>query len=289
MKTIKTISIPAGQAASVCTACPDENLSNNKGLIVSLDDWYDCSRNECRTLLQFAAKGVLPERARLVKAEICLSPVRGSLKSICAFKNLSGFDQCTVTWCTRPKTEKAPFAWACVDSFIEIDVTSVLKRSGGFLGVTLVAETVGNLLLISCGEDGPCLRISYIEGDCPPPPPPPPSKANVENIFDQQVYTFDAQTEEVRYSSVFDAAHAERVTFFVKNTGSNPFVFNIQISPDGVDFIDDAQIFTVSPGELRAFTPYLFARYMRAKIAAGPVSSSATVWIQTQTRNYLIK
>lgn len=281
MKTPKTMIIPACQAASVCSACPDENFSWGAGLKISLENFYDCGRTECRSLLQFPLSAI-PRDAHLVKAALVISPIKGNLKAICAFKNLSCFDRREVDWHSRPKTERSPFAMSRVEKDnISLNLLPALRQRGNILGVTLAAETPGYLII----KKAPFLHICYGEK------PDDEDKVIIENIFSDRNFSFERSIQPVRFSPVYEASSATLLTFFVKNTGAYPFAFNIQISPDGEQFADDGQAYTVEPGELKAFAPYIFGRYMRVKIAApeAGIPTSADIWAQAQTGNYLLK
>lgn len=280
MKAKNTTVIPACQAATICSACPDGRFPTDVGLKISLDA-YCKWRDECRTLLQFPL-GAIPKDADIKKAAIYLSPIKGNLRAVCAFKNLSCFDGREVTWCTRPRTERAPFACSYASEYgLAIDVLSALEGAEDFLGVTIAARSPGVLLI----RQAPYLRVSFAEehggGD----------KFLVNNVFSERRYSFSPSSQYVRYSPVYDAAASSVLTFFVKNTGAYPFAFNIQVSPDGQQFMDDSQVYEVAPGELNAFTPYMFGRFMRVKIMASQLGSvtSADIWIQAQTGNYVLK
>ncbi len=113
-------------------------------------------------------------------------------------------------------------------------------------------------------------------------------KIYIENSFLDIRLDLVSEAAGVRFTPAFDVSAAEALTFFVKNRGAQDFEFNIQLSPDGAEFLDDKQICTVGAGELKAITPYLFGRFMRAKIAASSGGASAAVWIQARTADYAL-
>ena len=273
--------IPACQAATVCSCCPEVRFPIDAGLKISLDDFFNYGCGQCRTLLQFPLSAI-PKGMEPKNATIYLSPIKGNLKAVRAFRNLSQFEGREVTWRTRPKTEKAPFAssYASEDG-LALNALPALEHCEDFLGVTLETKSPGSLLV----REAPYLRLRFAEGQ------EGGDKHVVSNIFSERRYSFSPSFQLVRYSPVYDASSSATLTFFVKNTGDHPFAFNIQISPDGEQFMDDLQAYTVNPGELMASSPYLFGRFMRVKIVASQpdVPTAADIWIQAQTENYIFK
>lgn len=94
------------------------------------------------------------------------------------------------------------------------------------------------------------------------------------------------------FSQNVEAANTRRITFFIENTGAANFEANLQISPDGINFINDKQVITLrESGAMEAITPYLFAKYMRVRIRPETAGEfvRARIWCQNQTHDYLFR
>lgn len=69
-------------------------------------------------------------------------------------------------------------------------------------------------------------------------------------------------------SPLIKIAYADTISIIVQNTGTTPLRVQLQISPNELDFIDDAQTLIVAPGEMGCLTPYYFSKYVRVCLFA---------------------
>lgn len=88
-----------------------------------------------------------------------------------------------------------------------------------------------------------------------------------------------AQT--VRYAGPFCVKDARTITVFIMNTGPGPVTAYLEISPNGVNFMEDPQRLELPPGAMGALTPYLFSKYLRVA-ATGALQGRIAVNIQIQ-------
>lgn len=87
-----------------------------------------------------------------------------------------------------------------------------------------------------------------------------------------------AQT--VRYAGPFCVKNAKTITVFIINTGPSPVTAYLEISPNGVNFMEDPQRLELLPGAMGALTPYLFSKYLRVAAISPHGRISVNVQIQ---------
>ncbi len=301
--------ILAHEAVYVSEANPETNYLNAGRIEVGFSEYCttDCIlkarpayRFETIGLLQFLPFE-LPEGSRILNARLHLfvNSTRTMTSCIQIYPNAQPFDGSTVSWETKPVTALAPVSVLlvkCQDqcSYVTCDitqlVTNVHKGHVPGFGVSLVADR-GTLNTVRfCSDKARHPVYASIEYDMCCSPPCPVHAQTVENIFYEHIFEEEAAADAVFTQSI-QVANAQTITFFVKNTGTFSFNFNLQISPDGIDFSDDQQMCTLQANEIKSVTPYLFAKYMRACIrpvlAGGHVK--ARIWCQMQTLDYTVK
>lgn len=285
----KTITIPACQAVNISSAFPKTSFSEDGSINVALHENSDSRSVEWQSLLQFPLNGI-PVDAEIMQARLCLGRVCGCMESVLVYRNLEYFVSSNACWQSRPKTESRPFACfsACEQDFVILNLLPAVKRAGvNFLGITLAPGTEGNAVFKKDQYCMPYLAVTYRTDYYPIPG----KNVKIENQFLDIKHDFPQNDEQERFSPTFDASSFVTLTFFVKNTCGVPINFNIQLSPDSKEYMDDRQIFKIDAGELKAFTPYMFGKFMRARIAAlSPgQQTGAEIWVQAQTGNYFLK
>ena len=256
---------------------------------------------KCVGLLQFPPLS-LPVGYKITSAHLCLMVYETFLRPvrIALFQNLSGYCSQTVTYETRPAIAQKPFAIFQVNpdmqwKYAACDVTALYLNHHGDLpamGFTLAAIDALPCMVSFCAHNQAympyleivCSAMDETKDEC---------DANAEiaqNIFKERIFHIDDE-KAVVYTPTLCTSSAEQITFFVKNTGTHAFSFHIQISPDGLDYIDDPQVFAVEPGDMKAAVPYLFGKFMRACMASNTNACfvAARIWFQAQTKNYMVK
>jgi hypothetical protein len=95
---------------------------------------------------------------------------------------------------------------------------------------------------------------------------------------------------EMQFSPAVDISRVRTLTFFIQNLTESEIEAILQISPNGLDFMDDKQRIRLASGAMSAITPYLFARYARIGVISPVVceNGQVKVWFQAQSLNYRI-
>lgn len=83
------------------------------------------------------------------------------------------------------------------------------------------------------------------------------------------------------FTQAFNIAQKELITFFVKNKGDSLVYVQLEISPNGVDWIADAYEVEIPPGQGEALVLATFLKYTRLKYYSLN-SSLIDIYLQTQ-------
>ena len=216
------------------------------------------------------------------------------------YPNMEPFDTNAVTWSTRPKIRYTPVADLLVPEkkqgeYVELDVTQMVKsmdagKGACSFGVTLAMYGRTNNAVAFAShrsEHPPYISVEFSRKRvtfrrCPPHP------EAWKNVFCER--NFDVHgMDDLLFSKTIEAARARTITFFVKNMGAGSLDFHLQVSPDGIHFLNDKQTLRLEANEMEALTPYLFAKYMR--VCLRPVMARecihAHIWCQMQTLDYM--
>jgi hypothetical protein len=256
---------------------------------------------QCIGLLQFPPLS-LPENQMISSIRLCMPvySVSSHAMQIGVFQNMVPFEASTVHYLTRPAVASFPLSVFQVgpdsqSSYVSCDLKVLFKDLSGYLpGIGLTLKSIGRQvgMVAFCARVGsytPYLEIALCprEGkkqSCDP------DKGFVENVFRECVFKLSGQEREI-ITPVLYTAGAKTITFFVRNEGEHPLEFRLQLSPDGRDFLNDQQNFSLAAGEMKAAAPYLFGKFMR--VCLNPAQSgqgiAARVWCQAQTNNYMVK
>lgn len=291
----------ACDAVSVSRDCPDRSDPASPAVYVGFSNQALPNDPPCPPhgryigLVQFPPLP-LPQGRRIASARLFLlvcaphcRPVR-----VEAYQNLAPFDGRTVTYRTRPAAAPVPLGDALVTPqsqmrYVSWDVTALLGGGQGILpraGFSLVTGCRDTGMVAFCAHGG--AYPPYLEITCEPSHDRRDSL--VENLFRERVFDLHGAGQP-QCTPVIGTAGVKAVTFFVKNTGAEAFAFHLEISPDGLEFVPDPQKLDVEAGEMKAATPYLFGRFMRACL--NPKESgqcaAARVWCQAQTNHYMVR
>ncbi len=267
------------ETTAVFSRCPDESFCTLPRLPI-----YRRSDTGGRAAALFRL--TLPKRAATVEyAELRMLVCGGVLNGqdsvrLYAFMNLEDFAPCSVTWRTRPSTYPRPFAEAAVaptatPQTLCLELTKAVRQweeGTGLGGFTLVTAS-GTGLAIERIAHPPRLLLRY---RLPPSYPP-------TGLFEERCFTLEG-TAQVEHTPAVETALSQTNTFFVQNLGESSVLVQLQISPDGILFIDDPQIITLESGQTQALNAYRFARYMRAAAMTLGAHGSMRVrlWYQSQ-------
>lgn len=256
------------------------------------------------SLLNFDKISQLPKEYSIVRANLFVylrniwpSYLYRDANKILVYANSEDFDPEYVNWVSRPKLDYSPSnSLIFVDSknFISCDLTDLVSawHTGvkQNFGLSLVGGDFNGIYAFfdsKTGQNPPYISIDYIQSNkkdiCPI------RKDFIENEFVENKEHLHGFLEEI-YSNTMMLKGAQTVSCFIQNRGSEAFECNLQISPDGITFIDDPQIFTVAACQTIIAAPVNFAKFMRIRVknTLPPQNISATLWWQIQTNNFYI-
>jgi hypothetical protein len=270
----------------------ERSLSNNL---------TNMTRGQYIGLLQFPPMK-LPEHQMITSVHLCMLVYSSCpyVMQIGVYQNITPFSGRSVNYLTRPAIASVPITILQVgpDSqsrYVTCDLKMLFKDRSGYLpGFGLTLKSVGQqrgMVAFYAQEEvyAPYLDIVLHPGEekkqsCVP------EKDFAENVFRERVFELCGQEKEL-YTPVLYTAGVKIITFFIRNEGEHSLDFRLQISPDGREFINDQQSFSLKAGEMKAVTPYMFGKFMR--VCLYPTQSgegiAARVWCQAQTNHYMVK
>ncbi|MBA1335418.1 MAG: hypothetical protein HPY66_1041 [Firmicutes bacterium] len=245
-----------------------------------------------RTLLKIDTSGI-PEGKIITRVDLILYIIRNDDSTYSKIYNVynlqEGFDENTVNYVNQPAIYPTPMAQFEitdeVNTFINFDITDLFNQwyNGEFpnygLMIKAADENLGSLVAFYSKDAGnyrytPRVEI-YIED---------PLRLD-DRLFNSSAENNLLTSDIYEYSKVYDVSYVSNYTWFVKNTGAiNTCDTVIQVSPNGVDWIDDSALFAVEPGEMVSLVPKIFSKYTRlAYKSSRPGSSTvADIYIQSQ-------
>ncbi len=266
-------------------------------------------RGVTEAILLKYAKPSLPAGTVIRQAELVLHPWQhpglGEVPAFSVYSLRSDFQGPCAAWERRPQLADFPLvtmpASTCgSDGAIHCGIPCQAK--GWILscesssGIAVVAEADGCLMVYS-GRSAhpPLLRLLCSEGSLPEKPEKeehrkgcgPSSEEGCAGHrpsgYRERVFTLEIDAGTV-YTPAVDISQARTVTFFIRNCSCTAIQAALQVSPDGLDWMDERQCVAVPPEGLTAITPYLFARYIRAGVSSFDLNAGGTarVWFQAQ-------
>lgn len=289
---------------------PDADYSQT-GVLVAATGWR---RGMTEVILLKYPRPSLPMGNAVERVELVLYPWenRGGHPAFHVYRLKSDFCGSLATWARRPTLANfpqvtQPSSTCAENGAIHSDITCLamewLVSADDHCNIALVAQADQCLMVHSaCSAHPPCLRLFYCDGQFPDAPEEERCRHECDPAHEQccarqvlcgyreKVYTLDICTD-MAYTPAIDISQARTVTFFIKNCSCSTIEAALQISPDGLDWLDDKQKVAVPPDGLAAITPYLFARHIRAGISSvdPKASGKVRVWYQAQSLNYLIE
>jgi hypothetical protein len=105
----------------------------------------------------------------------------------------------------------------------------------------------------------------------------------VTTIFIDMVVEFNTDGT-YSFSELINTSLTKTVMFFVKNVGKKEIIANLQISPNGVDFIDEPAMILPPLNQLKFIVPCIFAKFTRVAVKnVNPLETSTVrLWYQAQ-------
>lgn len=96
--------------------------------------------------------------------------------------------------------------------------------------------------------------------------------------------SFYTTSDTTNFTTMDDSSVYNMLTYFVNNTGTNPALVQLQISPGDDIWLNDGDAITVQPGETKTLVPYVYSQYTRLSYKnVNPGSpTTLTVWFEAQ-------
>ena len=231
------------------------------------------------------------------------------------YPNLTDFENGSVIWNNRPNISNVPLASMKIrnsdfGSYVKCDITGLVRdwfadKIPNY-GITLAAPYYSNMDYLSIhsntNSNPPMIQLDYMgKNDAAQNDNHEDEKpVDTQNInhdcekiisnFEERIFYMHVKNSCV-YTPFIEISKSRTISFFIKNFCDNSVEVILQISPDGINFIVDPQITTLSAYEMTALTPYMFAKYIRICVKNNDpcASSDVKVWYQAQLLNYTIK
>lgn len=275
---------PLLEIAQVSSMEPTENFSNIPLMRIGRDDPLEIYR----ILIKFPITSI-PSEAAIMQADLKLfmqlAGAGQQPSEITPYALTGSWVESTVTWNNQPlfnpsiygSSEKAGYQ----NSRVTFDITSLVQKWYNNdipnYGIVLKNSETKNFTLTNVQTDkfsstnAPLVEISYA------------LSGSGGTIFIEGLEEFYTNSS-YSYSITRNTSLIKTLTYFIKNIGLYTVTANIQISPDGVNFIDDPGNVTIAPNSTQPLVPYLFAKYTRIRVKNinALETSRVRVWYQAQ-------
>ncbi len=258
-------------------------------------------RHSCiyRCLLRFNLS-LIPSDATISSATLKLylydNPFQGSVKTFNIHRIMADYQESFVTWKNQPACDPVTITSFTVINesgvFKSIDLSELARQwhLGAYenYGILIKADIeyqnnrIGLRSLIYPNQNlRPVLDVTY-------QPPAPASSVQVTGF----TFTRSSQTlttgDNYTYTSAQEVGPLQLYNYFIRNTGSNPATFVLQVSPDndpsGLTWLDDTPEKQVAPSGNAVITNLNLAQYVRLgyKSTNPGNPTTLTVWFQSR-------
>ena len=204
------------------------------------------------------------------------------------YRIINPWNENTVTWSNQPSYALVPSgseALITVTGFYEWDVTEIVRgwvmKIYPNYGLLLKSDEIENFttkLVYTRNEVveldlRPALRVDY---DITPIKLCSRGFAEVEEQY--------LTSTICQFTNSFDVSDKSIISFLVRNHGADEVDVQLQISPNGIQFIEDGREIQIAPQQTKVIVPYRFAKYMRLayRSRGDGDPTSITLWYQGQ-------
>lgn len=301
---MSTITLCVANATYISDCHKQSNHSTSPMLYVGQVNQNSAGKNgyvalfHYRGLMQFAPFTGLPKVGYIHRATLHLYVKRiygtgdgTTTPTLQIFKNQQEYNAHTVTFEDRPLIGKEPSATIplraqSLPGYVTCDLTALFDSwvydQNPCYGISLMADGPYVVIESPKSANPPYVDIRFesyplertpsrdllvdlneIPAALSAPTPAPPRPRDFKEII------LTADGEHSPYESrLIDTSHAQEVTLMVKNTGSLPLMAHVNISPNGLDFLQDAPPASIAPGEMALLDPHRFAKYARVYLTS---------------------
>jgi len=231
----------------------------------------------------------IPQDAIILDAKLFINIVGVEtqyLNKITPYQLIDEWSINTVNWCNQPgfsKDMSGQSVNVSRKSQYIFDITTILQNWYNYktpnYGIVLKNREVydSSFVTMATGENescGPKVEICY-ESKCHCGIIPTKFISTVEEFDTNDFYSF---------SKLKNTSLTKTVMYFVENLGVNEITANLQVSPDGVNFIDEPAKISPRFNQLKFIVPCIFAKFTRVAVKnINPLETSRVkIWYQAQ-------
>lgn len=244
--------------------------------------------NEYRVFFNISIDEI-PQDAKILGAKLFINIIdveSGYLNKLTPYQLIDDWSINTVTWCNQPGFSK-DMSGQSVNisrkSQYIFDITTILQNWHKYkipnYGIVLKTKEIydSGFVTMSTGENESCgakVEICY-ESKCHCETSSTKFISAVEEFNTNDFYSF---------SKLKNTSLTTTVMYFVENLGVNEITANLQVSPDGVNFIDEPAKISPRFNQLKFIVPCIFAKFTRVAVKnVNPLETSRVkIWYQAQ-------
>jgi len=275
---------PEIQLIQISSRCNSEYSNNSQCMFIGM-----CDVNKIyRILLKIPIKK-LPEDAEIVDAKLKLILIPNGAKYaniITPYALIEDWNPNTVTWYNQPTFNSGIFGKSVnvrrASQYV-FDITSIVqkwhKNEISNNGIVLKNQEIKNKTLVKSLTDikksyAPKVEIFYIS-KC--------SCGKCQTQFVDKNEEFDTN-DSYSFSKIRNTSITKTVMFFVKNIEIYEIRAHVQVSPDGINFIDEPTEILVGFNEIKFIVPCIFAKFTRVAVknTCCEQRSRVKIWYQAQ-------
>ncbi len=272
---------------------PDENFGSSSRAWVGTMD----SANEYKYLIKFNLDSI-PFNAEILSCTLRLyvdSVQNENIEGIfTSYLIDSDWSYDTVTWNTQPMINGAAHSPGIAVGGVGMyswDITNLFEEwfSGDSINYGLMLTddeqlNEDNKRLISTsytsctyGHCKPYVVVQYRLPSCCC------SSFIIGKKFTEQLFDVTT-TGEYQTTDGYNASQQFNTTIFVKNTGLNPAMVFVEVSPNNVDYIVDSIVYEVAPGEIIPLVAMYFAKYIHLAYKSKVTGENTTLEVTIQSQ-----
>lgn len=272
--------------AQVTSNCHSKHLYNSS--IISIGMYHE---NEIYRILFKIPINKIPKDAEIVAAKLKLNLITKRSKNkniITPYALIKKWDLDTVTWNNQPDFSPKIFGESVnvkEDLQYVFDITNIVKKWHTYEirnnGIVLKNQEINSSNSVKSIADirksyKPKVEIFYkLNFSCEPTLTSIKFINKIEKLDTNDSYSF---------SKIRNTSLTQTVMFFVKNLDICEIIAHIQVSPDGINFINEPAKILVGMNKIKFIVPCIFAKFTRiaVKNIHNGETSKVKIWYQAQ-------
>lgn len=274
---------PEIQLVQISNDYPQDNLSDTSVMRIGVSD----KKNIYRVLLKMSLNEI-PQNATIVSTNLILNmtSIKHSEPNIITpYVLTDNWSVYTVSWEEQPSFDPENYGES-VDirksSKYSFDITNIIKQ-----WYENNLDNYGLILKNAEIKKGALAKISTNLNSCYKPIVEIVYEVDCECVVNSTTFTDQTETLESHhcytYSELFNTSLATTDIFFVQNLGKHKVTAHLQVSPDGINFLDEPAEISLSSMEINFLVPCIFAKYTRVAVkTCNNKKSMVKIWYQSQ-------